>query len=49
MAEQRKNCTELMAVGIVDAPDEQAGIKRAIEESKVPANQRDRLTARLRD
>jgi hypothetical protein len=35
--------------GLLTLPDEQSAIKQAIEEFKVPANQRDRLIARQRD
>jgi hypothetical protein len=42
--------TPAQFIGIVyDQPDEQAAIKQALEEFKVPANQRDRLIARRRD
>ena len=42
--------TPAQFIGIVyDAPDEQSAIKKAIEEFRIPANQRARLVAQRRD
>ena len=41
--------TPARLVGIIDAPDEQGAIDKAIEEFKVRANQRGRPIAQRRD